>query len=171
MLLIPFLAADAPIPLFHGLCAARLVLLREEGLLVGRDLREIVRALLDHRSNADEAVADLVLTLGQRSRALNRLAEVDAVALVGGGCCGAVGRKQHLLAGVLSVILGFGQCAGDRADTGIITYYCHVVRAMAQNDSRLRRSMDLSPCSHSSVRKNRFLRPEGESPSKLDERG
>ena len=113
MLLIPLLAADAPIPLFHGLCAARLVLLREEGLLVGRDLREIVRALLDHRSDADEAVADLVLTLGQRSRALNRLAEVDAVALVGGGCRGAVGRKQHLLAGVLTVILGLGQCAGD----------------------------------------------------------
>ena len=41
---------------------------------------------------------------------------------------------------------------------------------MAQNDSRLRRSMDLSPCSRSSVRKNTFLRPEGESASKLDER-
>ena len=113
MLLIPFLAAHAPVPLFHGLCAARLVLLREEGLLVGRDLREIVRALLDHRSNADEAVADLVLALGQRRFAFHRLAEVDAVALVGGGCRGAVGRKQHLLAGVLTVILGFGQCAGD----------------------------------------------------------
>ena len=113
MLLIPFLAAHAPIPLFHGLCAARFVLLREEGLLVGRDLREIVRALLDHRSNADEAVADLVLALCQRRFAFQRLAEVDAVALVGGGCRGAVGRKQRLLAGVLSDILGIGQCAGD----------------------------------------------------------
>ena len=66
VLLIPFLAAHAPIPLFHGLCAARFVLLREEGLLVGRDLREVMTALLDHRCHADKAVADLVLTLRQR---------------------------------------------------------------------------------------------------------
>ena len=66
MLLIPFLATDTPVPLFHGLCAVGLVLLSEEGLLVGRDLREVMTALLDHRCHADEAVADLVLTLRQR---------------------------------------------------------------------------------------------------------
>ena len=82
MRLIPFSAADAPVPLFHGLCAVRLVLLRDEGLLVGRDLRQVMTALLDHRCHADEAVADLVLTLRQRRGAFHRGTEIDAVALV-----------------------------------------------------------------------------------------
>ena len=118
MLLIPLLSANFPIPLFHGLCAVRLVLLREEGLLVGRDLREIVRALLDHRSNADEAVADLVLTLRQRRAAFHRSTEIDAVALVGGRCSGSLGREQHLLAAVLTALSGFGQCAGYMINSG-----------------------------------------------------
>ena len=66
MLLIPFSTTNFPIPLLHGLAAVRFVLLSDEGLLVGRDLREVMTALLDHRSNADKAVADLVLTLRQR---------------------------------------------------------------------------------------------------------
>ena len=118
MLLIPFLAAHAPIPLFHGLCAARFVLLREEGLLVGRDLREVMTALLDHRCHADKAVADLVLTLGQRRTAFHRSTEIDAVALVGGGCSGSVGSEQHLLAAVLTALSGFGQCAGYMINSG-----------------------------------------------------
>ena len=118
MLLIPLLTADTPIPLFHGLCAVRLVLLREEGLLVSRDLREIVRALLDHRCHADKAVADLVLTLRQRRAAFHRSTEIDAVALVGGGCCGSVRREQHLLAAVLTALSGFGQCAGYMINSG-----------------------------------------------------
>ena len=65
MSLIPLRAAHAPVPLFHGLAAVRFVLLSDEGLLVSRDLREVMTALLDHRSHADEAVADLVLTLRQ----------------------------------------------------------------------------------------------------------
>ena len=82
MRLIPLLTADAPVPLFHGLCAVRLVLLRDEGLLVGRDLRQVMTALNDHRCHADEAVADLMLTLRQRRGALHRYTEIDAVALV-----------------------------------------------------------------------------------------
>ena len=45
-------------------------------------------ALSDHRCHADKAVADLVLTLGQRRSPLNRLTEVDAVAITRGGCSG-----------------------------------------------------------------------------------
>ena len=127
MLLIPLRAADAPIPLFHGLCAVRLVLLSDEGLLVGRDLREVMTALLNHRCNADEAVADLVLTLGQRRGAFHRYTEVQTVALVRGGRSGSVRREQHLLAGVLSVFLGFGQSAGNVVNTGGIGYTCHCV--------------------------------------------
>ena len=127
VLLIPLFAADFPVPFLHGLAAVRLALLRDEGLLVGRDLREVMTALLDHRCHADEAVADLVLTLRQRRGALNRLTEVDAVAITRGGCSGAVGRKQHLLAGVLSVFLGFSQCSGNRADTRIVSNYCHII--------------------------------------------
>ena len=122
VLLIPLLSADAPVPLFHGLCAVRFVLLRDEGLLVGRDLRQVMTARLDQRSNADEAVADLVLTLRQRRSPLNRLTEVDAVAITRGGRSGAVGREQHLLAAVLSVFLGFGQSAGNVVNTGGISY-------------------------------------------------
>ena len=127
MLLIPLLTADTPIPLFHGLCAARFVLLREEGLLVGRDLREIVTALLDHRCHTDEAVADLVLTLRQRRAAFHRSTEIDAVALVRGRCSGSVGREQHLLAAVLTALSGFGQCAGYMINSGGKSYTCHVV--------------------------------------------
>ena len=118
MLLIPLLTADTPVPLFHGLCAARLVLLREEGLLVGRDLREVMTALLNHRCHADKAVADLVLTLRQRSAAFHRSTEIDAVALVRGRCSGSVGREQHLLAAVLTALSGFGQCAGHMINSG-----------------------------------------------------
>ena len=66
VLLIPLLSTDFPVPLFHGRAAVGLVLLSDEGLLVGRDLRQVMTALLDHRSHADKAVADLVLTLRQR---------------------------------------------------------------------------------------------------------
>ena len=118
MLLVQLLSADAPVRLLHGLCAARLVLLREEGLLVGRDLREIVRALLDHRCHADKAVADLVLTLRQRRTAFHRSTEIDAVAPVGGRCSGTVRREQHLLAAVLTALSGFGQCAGHMINSG-----------------------------------------------------
>ena len=118
MFLIPLLSANFPIPLFHGLCAARFVLLREEGLLVGRDLRQVMTALLDHRCHADKAVADLVLTLRQRRAAFHRSTEIDAVALVGGGCSGSVRREQHLLAAVLTALSGFGQCAGYMINSG-----------------------------------------------------
>ena len=118
MRLIPFRAADAPVPLFHGLCAVRLVLLSDEGLLVGRDLREVMTALSDHRSNTDKAVADLVLTLRKRSRAFHRSTEIDAVALVRGRCSGTVRREQHLLAAVLTALTGFGQCAGHMINSG-----------------------------------------------------
>ncbi len=82
MRLIPLLTADAPVPLFHGLAAVRLVLLSDESLLVSRDLRQVMTALLDHRCHADEAVADLVLTLRQRRGAFHRYTEVQTVALV-----------------------------------------------------------------------------------------
>ena len=91
---------------------------REEGLLVGRDLREVMTALLDHRCDADEAVADLVLTLRQRRAAFHRSTEIDAVALVRGRCSGSVGREQHLLAAVLTALSGFGQCAGYMINSG-----------------------------------------------------
>ena len=47
--------------------------------------------------------------------------------------------------------------------------FSHVARAMAQNDSRLSRSYELSPCSRSSVCKTTFYIPSEESPSKLRE--
>ena len=118
MLLIPLLTADAPVPLEHGLAAVRFVLLSDEGLLVSRDLRQVVTALGDHRPYTDKAVADLVLTLRQRSRALHWYTEVQTVALVRGRCRGTVRREQHLLAAVLTALTGFGQCAGHMIKSG-----------------------------------------------------
>ncbi len=167
VLLIPLLTADAPVPLEHGLAAVRLVLLSDEGLLVSRDLRQVVTALSDHRPDTDKAVADLVLTLRQRSRALVRIGflDVDALALRVSGRCRSVRHDDVVAVFVTVLFLGFLQGALDVLDSsGADSCSCHVARAMAQNDSRPRRSYDLSPCSRSSVRKNKFLRPEGESP-------
>lgn len=61
--------------------------------------------------------------------------------------------------------LSFVQFAGDTFDSGGCFKLCHVARAMAQNDSRPRRSYDLSPCSRSSVRTHFVsVRPEGRAP-------
>ena len=171
MLLIPLFAADTPVPLFHGLCAARFVLLREEGLLVGRDLREVMTALLDHLCHADEAVADLVLTLRQRRAAFHRSTEIDAVALVGGRCSGSVRREQHLLAAVLTALSGFGQCAGHMINSGGKSYTCHVVRAILVSATKLRFMGSYSDAlTLRSARTSLAYVPRGE-PSKLDERG
>ncbi len=111
--LIPLLTAHAPIPLFHGLCAVRLVLLRDEGLLVGRDLREVMTALLDHRSNADEAVADLVLTLRQRRGAFVaiRIEGVQTLTIGVSGRRGAVGGNE--IVAVVVTILFFRSFQGS----------------------------------------------------------
>ena len=128
MRLIPLRAADAPVPLFHGLCAVRFVLLSDEGLLVGRDLRQVMTALLDHRSHADKAVADLVLTLRQRSRALVRigLLDVDTLALRVGGRCRSVRHDDVVAVFVTVLFLGFLQGALDVLDsTGADSCSCH----------------------------------------------
>ena len=162
MLLIIFSTTNFPVVRLHGFCAIGVVLLGEEVLLVGSDLHEVGFAGLDHAGYHHELRAVLELTLRERRSTFYRLAEIQTVALVGGGRSYAVGSQEHLLAGVLTALAGFGQSAGNVVNTGGIGYTCHVVRAMAQNDSRLRRSMDLSPCSHSSVRKHCVgLRPEG----------
>ena len=171
MLLIPFLATDTPVPLFHGLCAVGLVLLREEGLLVSRDLREIVTELLDHRCYADKAVADLVLTLRQRSAAFHRSTEIDAIAPVGGRCSGTVRREQHLLAAVLTALSGFGQCAGHMINSSGKSYTSHVVRAILVSATKLRFMGSYSDAlTLRTARTSLAYVPRGE-PSKLDERG
>ena len=58
----------------------------------------------------------------ERRGALYRGTEVQTVALVRGRCSGSVGREQHLLAGVLTALTGFGQCAGYMINSGGISY-------------------------------------------------
>ena len=116
--LIIFSTTDFPVPCEHGFLAVGLVLLRGESDLVVGDLREILLASLDHRGYRSEACADLQLLRTQRRGALLRGTEVQTVTLVVGRCRYAVGSQEHLLARVLTVVLGFGQRAGNVVDTG-----------------------------------------------------
>ena len=129
VLLIPFSAAHAPVPLEHGLAAVRFVLLSDEGLLVSRDLRQVMTALSDHRPNADKAVADLVLTLRQRSRALVRISflDVDTLALRVGRRRGSVRHDDVVAVFVTVLFLGFLQGALDVLDSsGADSCSCHI---------------------------------------------
>ena len=127
MRLIIFSATNLPVPRVHGLFAVGLVFLRGEGDLVVGDLREILLTSLDHRGYRGEACADLQLSRAERRGALNRFAEVQAVAVRIGRCRYAVVRQEHLLVVVLTVIFWLRQCAGYEIDTSGVTYICHIV--------------------------------------------
>ena len=70
MLRIPRVAADLPQVGLHGLLAVRLVLLREEGCLVGRDVHQVLRASENSRCHCLEARTDLQFTSRQRRATL-----------------------------------------------------------------------------------------------------
>ena len=127
VLLIIFSTTNFPIIGLHGFCAIGVVLLGEEVLLVGGDLHEVGFAGLDHAGYHHELRAVLELTLRERRSTFYRLAEIQTVALVGGGRSYAVGSQEHLLAGVLTRLAGFGQSAGNVVNTGGIGYTCHCV--------------------------------------------
>ena len=118
VLLIILCAADLPVVRLHGFCAIGVVLLGEEVLLVGGDLHEVGFAGLDHAGYHHELRTVLELTLRERRGTFLRSAQVQAVALVRGRRCYAVGSQEHLLARVLTRLAGLGQSAGNVVNTG-----------------------------------------------------
>ena len=132
MLLIVGGTLDHPIPGFHGFLAAGEVFLGEEGLLVGCDLAEILRAVADSFCYCGEADASEEFTFGRNGAALHFLAEVQTVTVRVLGCCYAVGSEEHLGARVLTILARFAERAGYAVDTGTPFYFCHISSAFAE---------------------------------------
>ena len=118
-------AADGPEVGPHGALAGGGVALCLEGLLVSGDLGEVALARFHHRRHLGEAGAYGLLLGGEGCGAHGFLTQVEAVAVVGLGGRYAVGRQQHLLAAVLTVLTRLGYCAGYMVDSGRINYFCH----------------------------------------------
>ena len=112
------LAADLPQVRAHGLLAAGSVFLRQECILVGRDLRQVALTSLNQRCYGCEALASLQLIAGRLGAALRLRAQVQTVAVFALGSGYAVGSQEHFGARVLSALAGFGECAGYMVDTG-----------------------------------------------------
>ena len=76
--------------------------------------------------------------------------EVDAATIRAGGWCFAVSREHHLLVACMRrLLVDLVESTRDSLKHWGIRCFCHFARAMAQNDSRPRRSWNLSPCSRS----------------------
>ena len=130
VLRVVLVAADLPVPRFHGLLAAGEVLLGKEGLLVGCDLAEILGTVADGFRDCGEADASEEFTFGRNGASLHFLAEIQAVTVFRLGCCGTVGTEEHFGARVLTVLARFAECAGDMIDTGTPFYFCHIGSAL-----------------------------------------
>ena len=125
MLSIVCLAFHHPIPRFQRLLASGEVLLGDEGLLIVRDLAQVLTTIADSRCNRCKAYACIQFTGARCRAALYFLTHVDAIAVWVLRCCYAVRTKQHLRAAVLAVLTRFTQCAGYTIDTGAPFYFCH----------------------------------------------
>ena len=128
-------AFNHPIPGLQGLLASGEVLLRDEGLLILRDLAQVLTTIADSRCYRGEADASIEFA-GARSRAALRfLAEVESVTVFRLGCCGTVRTKQHFCARVLSVLARFAERTGYTIDTGTPFYFCHSRSAIGSQRS------------------------------------
>ena len=100
------IATDFPQVRFHGLFATGSVLLSSEVDLVLRDVVQIALTSLHSSRYSGEACASIQLFGSQRSATLYFVAQVEAVALVGGSCRYASSIFEHecwpLLLGLLS---------------------------------------------------------------------
>ena len=94
------------------------VLLRTPGGDLGCLLRYVVQTRVDRGCNGREADASQDLRLLDRSRTLDLLSEIQAIAFVTRGSCFTVRRQKHLLTTVLTALLGLTQCAGNTVYTG-----------------------------------------------------
>ena len=118
MSLVVRITAHFPEVSLHGLFATGLILLSSEVDLVLSDRVQIALTSLHSSSYSGEACASIQLFGRQRGGTLYFGTQVEAVALVGGGCRYAVGGEQHLRTRMLAALAGFAQCAGDTVDTG-----------------------------------------------------
>ena len=127
MLCIILLAAYFPQVRAHGLFAAGGVLLRQEVILVGRDLREVALTSLDHRCYGCETLACLQLIAGRLGRAVVGvgLADIDSRTLVALGRRGTVRADEVVTMLVTILLLRFCQGSVDILDTRRISYFSH----------------------------------------------
>ena len=119
----------------HGLFATGGVLLREEILLVLRDLGQIVRALLNGCLHSGEASADSKLFVGQRSRTSDRTqaAEEETITTFRCSRCYTVGSKNHLLVCcVRRLLVDFNKRSADGFDGVSPFYFCHSLLAITR---------------------------------------
>ena len=128
MLRIPLLAAYLPQVRPHGLLAAGGVLLRQEVILVGRDLRQVALALSNHRGNRCEALTSLQLVAGRLGRAVVSigLADIDSRTLAALGRRGTMRADQIVTMFVTVQLFGFRQSALDVLDTRGISDFSHL---------------------------------------------
>ena len=118
MLRIVLRAANFPQVRPHGAFAAGGVQLGCEVLLILGDLHQVLGAGLHHRCHLGETGVESELLRAEVRAACGCLAQVDAVAVFALGSRYAVGSQKHLLAGVLTALGRFGQCAGHVVNTG-----------------------------------------------------
>ena len=128
VLRIPLLAAYLPQVRPHGLLAAGSVFLRQECILIGRDLREVALAGLDHRGNRCEALASLQLVAGRLGRAVVSigLADIDSRTLAALGRRGTVRADEVVTMFVTVQLFGLRQSALDVLDTRGISDFSHL---------------------------------------------
>ena len=109
---------EAPEIRFHRFLAIRLILLGEEGLLVGGDLREIFRTCINCRCDSSEAVAACHLVSRYRSRTLVAVG-IEGVQTLAVGVLRrstAVGCHQ-IITVIVTVLLFRSLSANERALT------------------------------------------------------
>ena len=121
------LAADLPQVRAHGFLAAGSIFLRQECILVGRDLRQVALTSLDQRCYGCETLASLQLIAGRLGAALVGvgLADIDSRTLVALGRRGTVRADEVVTMLVTILLLRFCQGSVDILDTRRISYFSH----------------------------------------------
>ena len=117
----------------HRLLAVRLVLLREEVLLVGRDLRQVLLTGLNGRGYRSKSLAlsQFVRTRSRGAGHALQASDVDAAAVGVGGLFHTVGSQHHLLVGcVRRFLVDAGECTADGLNHVSIFGFCHFLPAM-----------------------------------------
>ena len=123
------LAAYLPQVGLHGLLATGKIFLRQEVLLVLRDLREVTLAVLDHQRYGCEALTSLQLIAGRLGRAEELAYHVDAGAVRVLGGCYSVGSQERVAVRAVR-LSSFGaarQKAGNEVNTFCPLNFCHIV--------------------------------------------
>ena len=147
-------AAYLPQVGIHGLFAGSQILLSQEVKLVLTDELEVTLAGVNHGANRRETLASGEFFVGGQGGTVVTVTgeRIDSLTIGVLGWSRTVGHHQITAVAVPVYFLRFLQGALDILNTRDTDFcFCHFARAMAQNDSRLRRSYDLSPCSRSSV--------------------